>query len=369
MMSVKNYLLLALLSLSILTACKKDEEEVILAPNVKMAVGVTAFTGQVATMVVLKAENQLGNSYDQEWTLNGEVKSNTSIFEFTPPKSGTYVIKYKATNSAGSFTHEYTVTVGVPEVPVTANSNMYVTKFFEFGPAAGQFMNEAGWGAQTSAETIVGKKATTGVSLGSFGGFAVYGFDHTVINQADKEDIIVYGNAFANFSEPGVVWVMQDENGNGKPDDTWYELAGSEFGKPGYVRDYAVTYTRPTPPVLSVSWKDNKGNTGVVKQSFHKLVHYPLWIPENEFTRTGTLLPSTGIKGSVSAAFEYGYADNNKAGSDKVDIANAIDKDGKKVTLKGIDFIKIQTGIMADLTILGELSTEVVGIADLSLVK
>jgi hypothetical protein len=93
-----------------------------------------------------------------------------------------------------------------------------------------------------------------------------------------------------------------------------------------------------------------------------------LWVTTDEFTRTGTLLPSTGIKGTSSTPFGFGYADNTLNG-DKVDISNAIDKDGKKVVLKGIDFIKIQTGIMADLTILGELSTEVTGIADISLIK
>lgn len=367
-MKIKNQFLIALLSLSIFSACKKDSEEAIVAPSIKMANETPAITGKVNEAISLKANNTLGNQISQEWLVNAEVKSNTGVLEYTPPKSGIYNITYKATNSAGVFKFDYVLTVAVPEVPTSTSSNRFVTNFFEFAPAAGQFMNEASWGNQESGKTIVGKQASPGVSLGAFGGYAVYGFDHTVLNQADKDDIMVYGNAFANFSEPGVVWVMQDENGNGKPDDTWYELAGSEFGKEGYVRNYAVTYIRPTPPVLSVSWKDNKGNTGVVKQSFHKLNHYPLWISTDEFTRTGTLLPSTGIKGSSSAAFAFGYADNT-AGGDKVDIANAIDKDGKKVALKGIDFIKVQTGIMADLTVFGELSTEVTGIADISLIK
>ena len=255
-----------------------------------------------------------------------------------------------------------------PIRPISETSNRFVTELFEYSPAAGQFMNETSWGNQESGKSIVGKQANPGVTLGAFGGYVVYGFDHTVINQPNADDVIVYGNAFANFSEPGVVWVMEDENGNGKPDDTWYELAGSEFGKEGYVRNYSVTYTRPTPPSLSVAWKDDNGKTGVVKQSFHRLNHYPLWITTNEFTSTGTLVPSTGIKGTSSASFAFGYADNT-GGGDKVDIANAIDKDGKKLILKGIDFIKIQTGIMADLGVFGELSTEVTGIADISLIK
>jgi hypothetical protein len=367
-MRIRNQFLIAVLGLTIFSACKKDSEEAVLAPSIKMANETSAINGKINEAITLKATNTLGNQISQEWLVNAEVKSNTAILEFTPAKSGVYNITYNATNSAGVFKFDYVLTVAVPETPTTITSNRYVTNFFEYAPAAGQFINEGGWGNQESGKSIVGKQATPGVSLGAFGGYAVYGFDHTVINQPEKEDIMLYGNPQPTFAEPGVVWVMQDENGNGKPDDTWYELAGSEFGKEGYVRDYSVTYIRPTPPSLSVAWKDNKGKTGIVKQSFHRLNHYPLWITTDEFTRTGTLLPSTGIKGTSSAPFAFGYADNT-ANGDKIDIANAIDKAGKKVALKGIDFIKIQTGIMADLGILGELSTEVTGIADISLIK
>ncbi len=367
-MTIKNQILIAILAITLSSACKKDKEDVAVAPSIKMASETATISAKVNEKITLTAGNKLGNHIDQEWKVNGEIKSNTGVLEFTAPKSGTYIIDYKAINTAGVFNFKYVLQVAVPEIPVSSTSNKFVTTLFEFAPAAGQFMNEASWGNEQSGSSIVGKQATPGVCLGAFGGYVVYGFDHTVINKVDDDDIIVYGNAFANFSEPGVVWVMQDENGNGKPDDTWYELAGSEFGKEGYIRNYSVTYTRPTPPSLSVAWKDNKGGSGLVKQSFHKLNHYPLWITADEFTRTGTLLPAINIKGSSSAALGFGYADN-KAGGDKVDLANAIDKDGKKVVLKGADFIKVQTGIMADLTFFGELSTEVTGIADLSLVK
>ncbi|MES2826889.1 MAG: cell surface protein [Bacteroidota bacterium] len=366
-MKIKNQLFIALLSTILLNACKKDDTEKLLAPSIKMSAEGPALTSKVNETTTLKAGNVLGNHIDQEWKVNGEVKSNTGVLEFTAPKSGIYTIDFTARNAAGVFIFQYLLQVAVPEVPVSATSNKFVTTLFEYAPAAGQFMNEASWGNEQSGNAIVGKQANPGVCLGAFGGYVVYGFDHTVINKAE-DDIILYGNAFANFSEPGVVWVMQDENGNGKPDDIWFELSGSEFGKEGYIRNYAVTYTRPTPPSLSVAWRDNKGGSGIVKQSFHRLNHYPLWIIADEFTRTGTLLPSSGVKGSVSATLDFGYADN-KAGGDKVDIANAIDSDGKKVVLKGIDFIKVQTGIMADLTFSGELSTEITGIADLSLVK
>lgn len=366
-MNIRKHLLFALLSLSILTACKKENKGET-APDIKMSVTEKTITAGINETITIEAVNKNSSSIAHEWQLNGTVVSTEAIFKYVVPKSGSYTVTYKATNAAGSFTYDYIINVNLVIVPTTPTSNVYVTKFFEFSPAPGQFINKAP-GDEASAKSILGSKQSTGVSLGAFGGYVVYGFDHTVINQTNADDIIVYGNAFAGFSEPGVVWVMQDENGNGKPDDTWYELAGSEFGKPGYVRNYSVTYYRPAPPTLSVSWKDSNGLTGVVKQSFHKQEHYPLWITANEYTLTGTLLPSTGITGaSRSNELGTGYADN-KPGGDRMDIANAIDHDGKKVVLQGIDFIKVQTGIMADLTIFGELSTEVSGIADISLIK
>lgn len=254
--------------------------------------------------------------------------------------------------------------------PVTAESLMYVTQLFEYTPAPGQYINES-FGSKTGAEGLLGKKGL--VSLGAWGGSIVLGFDHTVLN-GEKEDIIVYANAMSNFAEPGIVWVMQDENNNGKPDDTWYEVAGSDFGKVGYKRNYSVTYTRPTPDTDPIPWKDSDGNTGVVAtNTFHKQSYFPKWITGNEYTITGSILPSTGINMTnpsyiTSTPFAWGYADNT-GGGDKIDISSAVDQKGNKVSLSGIDFIKIQTALQANMGWLGELSTEVAGIADLSFVK
>lgn len=259
----------------------------------------------------------------------------------------------------------------IPVRPVTPTSNMYVTDLFEYLPAPGQFINKTP-GNIESAQGILGKKGM--VSLGSWGGFIVLGFDHTVINQADKEDIIVYGNAMSNFAEPGIIWVMQDENGNGKPDDTWYEVIGSEFAGGDYIRNYEVTFTKPDPITNPVPWKDNKGKTGVIATNiYHKQSYFPAWVQGNTYTLKGSLLSAKNIDMGIptyitSTPFAWGYADNTPGG-DKIDLANAIDKDGKKITLAGIDFIKIQTGVQANMGLLGELSTEVIGVADASLVK
>lgn len=247
----------------------------------------------------------------------------------------------------------------------------YASALFGFLPAPGQFINKSP-GNLESAHTVL--NGNTGmVSLGAWGGSIVLGFDHTVENIGGEEDFVVYGNAMSNFAEPGVIWVMKDENGNGLPDDTWYEIAGSETGKEGYIRDYEVTYARPDPATGDVPWTDNKGNAGVVStNTFHTQPYYPEWLGAT-YTVRGVLLPSSNIDMTVptyitSAPFAYGYADNT-SGGDKIDISWAIDKDGNHVALSGIDFVKIQTGIQANMGWLGELSTEVTGVADLQLLN
>ena len=55
--------------------------------------------------------------------------------------------------------------------------------------------------------------STPYLSLGAYGGYVVIGFDHSVENVPGEYDLILEGNAFAGSSEPGIVWVMQDENG------------------------------------------------------------------------------------------------------------------------------------------------------------
>ena len=54
------------------------------------------------------------------------------------------------------------------------------------------------------------------------------GFDHSIAN-GEGADIVVKGNMHEGSSEAGIVWVSQDTNGNGQPDDEWYELRGSEY--------------------------------------------------------------------------------------------------------------------------------------------
>jgi len=358
-------------------SCKKDKdpeppEEQKPQPTEEIRIS----TGSEASMLlgdslIIRAIVPGDSVYTSEWSIGETVLSTTDSLVMRKYKAGTYMVLYRAISGSHTRSKEVKVEVQPVSVVSTAANKMYVTRLLEFMPAPGQFINKSP-GNLESAAGILGKKGM--VSLGAWGGYIALGFDHKVVNEANKHDIIIYNNAMATFAEPGVVWVMEDKNGNGRADDTWYEIKGSASASPGYIRNYAVTYTRPKPLTGDVVWKDNKGNTGIVKtNTFHKQPYFPLWVDGPEYTLTGTCLPSDNIDMSnpsyiTSAPFEHGYADNT-SGGDKIDIANAVDANGNSVSLQGIHFIKIQTGIQANMGWLGELSTEVLGVADASLVK
>ena len=272
------------------------------------------------------------------------------------------------------------------------------TIVFEYTPAPGQFINETKTGGFTGNETTheaaaayaeQRMKSGAFVSLGGFGGYMVVGFDHSIDNTGSY-DFGITGNSFKGSSEPGVVWVMQDENGNGKPDDSWYELKGSETGKETTIQNYSVTYYRPSAPQQPVKWTDSEGNSGEVDylKAFHQQdYYYPLWIKEDSYTLTGTCLEGRNYDQSgngtywVNAEYDWGYTDNFSeidrlsnddnanagANANYFKISNAIDTNGNPVNLDYIDFIKVQTGCNTKSGWLGENSTEVFGFFDYSM--
>lgn len=274
------------------------------------------------------------------------------------------------------------------------------TVVFEYTPAPGQFINETKTGGFTGEETTPEAaiayatqrmKDDAFVSLGGFGGYMVIGFDHSIDNTGNY-DFGIKGNSFKGSSEPGIVWVMQDENGNGKPDDTWYELKGSETGKETTVRNYAVTYYRPSEPQQPVQWTDSEGNSGEVdylKQFHTQDYYYPAWITDDSYTLTGTCVEARNYDQSgngtywVQAEYDWGYADNFSeidrlsndgnanaaANANFFKISNAIDDKGNPVDLKYIDFIKVQTACNTKSGWLGENSTEVFGFFDYSMIQ
>ena len=299
-----------------------------------------------------------------------------------------------------------------PDTPPGGNASPYVTQVFDYRPAVGQFINELPEYKEGDTQETMNRKALEAignnnlgmVSLGGFGGYIVVGFDHTIENKAGLCDFRVQGNAFyANgqsgygSSEPGVIEVSIDANGNGLPDDEWYEIAGSSYNEGSEswieqareagndvrtIRNYEITYHRPaaepgTPTEEYIRWEDNQGGSGFRSMNPTLLQsYYPKWVKEDQITFSGTRPPQNGIDLSgvgnnfALYKFAYGYADNEPNTSDRsaIDIDWAVDADGQPANLSGVDFIRIHTGVNQENGWLGECSTEIMGVVDLHLI-
>ena len=341
------------------------------------------------------------NAFDAvyTWTVDGveEQQSSSPLFAFTgTERAEPYVVVVTMKNSNMEISQELKVYVygeeGTYQRKPGAASSEGWNKVYEFLPAPGQFINE-GYTANTMEEACAYAesrlKQQAYVSLGGFGGYLVVGFDHSIENDGDY-NIQISGNSFKGSSEPGVVWVMQDENGNGLPDDTWYELKGSEYDNPETIQDYEVTYYRPSGIQQSVPWTDNQGNDGFIDYlvAYHRQdYYYPAWVEEDTYTLRGTCLPVRTRETSPgywsNDEYEWGYADNFSsidrltdddnynagANANHFKISNAVTFDRKPANLKYVDFVKIQTGTNVKTGWLGESSTEVLDVKDFNLIK
>ena len=285
-----------------------------------------------------------------------------------------------------------TITIEDHYRAATDSSSVCWNEVLEYTPAPGQFIGETKTGGFTGEETTPADAVAYAegrltenkfVSLGGFGGYIVVGFDHSIDN-VEGYDLAIRGNAFDGSSEPGIVWVMQDENGDGKANDTWYELAGSDTMAETTLRDYSVTYYRPESAGQPVKWIDSEGEEGEVDylEAYHKQdYYYPAWIGKDSYTLTGTCLEARNYDKSgngsywVQPTYDWGYVDNFSAvdylADDKTlnlfDFANAIDEQGTTVELEYVDFVKVQTAVNTKSGWLGELSTEVTDFIDYGL--
>ena len=290
------------------------------------------------------------------------------------------------------------------------NPSKYIVAVDEYRPAPGQFVNdvpeyEAG---DTEADMIA--KCTENlannerhlVALGGWGGYITFHFDHSIANIPGQRDFAIWGNAyqemknlvFGGMNEAGVVMVSKDVNGNGKPDDPWYEISGScdvdSVGKVVY--GYEVTYKKN--PMGDIPWTDNQGQSGTIDRNhYHTQEYYPMWLDDG-LTFQGTRLPnnmynlSDQVEGSFSpyyyvlVGFRYGYADNLPNFTDNadatsynyegcgIDISWAVDEQRQPVSLDFIDFVRVYTGLNQKCPQpewWGETSTEIQGAEDIHL--
>ena len=338
------------------------------------------------------------NTNDDKATRDSLISTERDLI-FCVADTGTYKLRLNIIDKQNPVTHMFKVIVWEEQVAYSP----YISRVVEYNPAPGQFVNtmpmyEAGdtyaTMLQKAEESISGTNNTL-ISLGAWGGYVTFGFDHSVVNMPDEMDFIIEGNAFLSSatqkggsSEPGIVMVSVDVNQNGKPDDPFYQLAGSEYHNLATIHQYALTYHRtpadhkpegekksPITDSVYIRWTDNQGEEGYVKKNtFHTQDYFPLWLKDSTLTFTGSCLPDNAYDASsndtywVQNFYEQGYADCNPNDSihlNSFDISWAVTDDGRPISLPCADFVRVYTGVNQECGWIGETSTEISHARDL----
>ncbi len=363
--------------LILLFSCKQGNK--LSGPIITFEIPVNGFKVEIGQSlpIVPKVVNESNSTYT--WLINGSVVSSEKKFSFKPLKIGSYQLQLKVTNDAGS--DEKSI-----QIAAFSTFSPYITRVFDYqyGPGQNAALIPGDWkGNDFIGQPWTGTKIYT--SLGGWGGYIIAGFDHNIPN-GDGVDFAVFTQPGAG-SEPGVIYVMYDSNNDGIPNDgEWAEIKGSEYSNPETIHDYQVTYYKPTDNG-NITWKDNQGNHGELVPGYSSGSWW--WSGygnKTEFEFSGEKLPNAYINTSIQAGienwtvrpglFSYGYAEcyfnldyNNSLKANLLDISNAVDRSGKKVNLSAITFIKVQSGVFQVAGWLNEISTEISGAADLSLIE
>lgn len=325
---------------------------------------------------------------------------------FSSHQTGNFRFRLQIKDKTNPYVHEVQIAVYEEEVVYSR----YISKVYEYVPAPGQFVNvmpmyEKGdtyADMLKKAEESIGGTNDVLISLGAYGGYVTFGFDHSVVNVPGQYDFKIYGNAFysaeknalkdsrnGGSAEPGIVMVSIDRNRNGIPDDEWYELAGSEYHQPQTKHNYQITYHKPEenktavphplePAIVDTAYirfTDNEGKTGyVAKNVYHNQSYFPQWITAETLCFRGSKLADNAVDESgdgsyyVLYAYDWGYVDNHPnevQDKSSFNIEWAVDKNGKPVHLPCIDFVRVYTGVSQSCGRLGETSTELSKAEDL----
>lgn len=353
-------------------------------PAPEVTISTTAADFKVKRREIINIETQIKSVKDftTSWKEGEKEISKEKNLEYSSDIIGLHKLTFTVENKGGKTIKELSILVssnpnsdmkGAREI--TADSKMGISKVYDFTPAPGQFINEA-YECETMEEAIeYAEKSLSNkdafLSLGGFGGQVIMGFDHSIVNKANT-DFMIKGNSFDGSSEPGIVWVMQDENANGLADDVWLQLKGSEYDKAETIKDYQITYTRPAEADGDIAWTDNQNETGTIDHNmFHSQIYYPKWIKEDTYTLSGTKLKNRTTENNGyyrNNSFDWGYVDNKDHVTDGnlFELDNAVDAEGNTIKLGYIDFIKVQTGVNVKAGWLGEVSTEVFEVKDLN---
>lgn len=305
---------------------------------------------------------------DKDGAVNETVIGDAKTLQFIAAKADDYVVDFTVTS--GKVTKQVSTKVKVSETNNLYNSKALLLVDYLPGPAYnnGNFdftdKNEVFTKIQENLE------AGESIQLGTFGGYIVTKFDHTVINTYNKRDFTVNMEPNVDYLKysPVSIYVAYDANKNGTADDNeWYEIAGSEYQKSTTVKNYEITYYKPDATKATTAgsedwqfdtqylkWTDNKTATGFITRTkkWRRYHYYPQWVGDS-YTLKGTKvqLPVKDVSDGTGIAFNVGTFDWGYGGikDPSIDISWAVDSNGKKVHLPGIDFVKVYVSTFVEI--------------------
>lgn len=293
------------------------------------------------------------NDYRYEWAIGDSIIGNAATLEFISINAGDFTLTLTATAGKQSATAACEVTVEEAEY------SGYVTSLLEYQPSPMASFNWTRLTGNTKSFLLpydeflsaisehITERRTDQLVIGDWGGYAVFGFDHTVANVPGKTDIQVY---VADYYPDGenAFFIAYDKNKNGKPDDDeWYEIKNSNYGKEN-IKDYEVTFTFKNIDIETnqqvFEWEDNQGEKGEVTRRITPSSNagfFPGYTLKN-----GEVHLVDGWKSSFTLKakrFNKRYHSANKPVLlFNIDINNAVNEEGQYVYLPGVDFLKVQ---------------------------
>jgi len=315
--------------------------------------------------------------------------------------SGNYTVTITVTCGSGS--KNYYLTIPFP-------SGGYPTKVLGYLVAPSQYATGVTYGSISSDNnntlnpTPPAYVKTLGsgglVSPGSLGGYIVYEFSSPITDNANNNygtDFIVYGNAFTNWCEPGIVQVagrVSDGQGGYEP-GTWYTIAGSEY------------YSDTCEEVDSIKWRMSGTTVQYSLDGGTNWTNFRTsaggWWPKHAAKPTGENYGATSqqslftdyvtdfdddslefsdlVKLDDNVFYQFGYCDVHPNGSnygtmtsnpytasastscgDGIDLAWAVDENGETVDVGNVYYVRVYTGVLENAGAFGEVSTEVTSV-------
>ena len=321
-------------------------------------------TLSVARFLIGYDENSNATQVTYNWSVLQQAGPYTAsaasgeYFTFTPSSTETYRIRASVTGR--SVIDGTTITRTAETDVVCYTGTVATTKTFPENP-----------GLRNVAPSQFAAGGTVlGWSCGAQGGYWVWRVPH-------QASYTIKGNAIGGWEEPGVIWLMEDNNNNNIPDEMWYELRGSMDSNPNWVtRRFAVRYYHAAGEIVNeygqprtgIPWVDSRGHSGTMSGVWPRM--WGVSDDEDWVMYTGTNFalyvdnyPSggndtfPGYNGYVDVMERY-YPEIEYSGN-VFPISRAQKADGTPITLTNVRFIKVQTAKFSYGSIFGDISTEI----------